>query len=466
MDKNWKLLRYDRKDYTELVDFPVEIVGRDGVVRRYSFEDSIRLYQKRITSASNRYRDPDLVRAEVNHCGSRIDQLRRSYFHRYGWGTPEGLTGAEESFGDLAGVVAAFLCRVLAADGRPDVRFDLVEPEKNGMATWYVTPHIPGSAARSGMLLYFHRFAPSPMAVPGTPSAASEAARESFFRRLKDLERSGRATGDAERLVAFHHTVDCGFVLTGRAEDCAALPPPKEPSSQPVDLAPTPWDELLEIVRKGDYEAALRRCRDLVTEQPWHRNAYVAGAMIASYLGEHVHGEDLALVGSKYFPGDGALLYYVGLSRLRQGRVAEAEPALRDAVAAAPDLVAARSLLAVHLLQTGRTREVRELLAARRDVTPDDRRAEADLSLLEQWLRWRTWTTWVGALLVVFGVVALFLVGPIGLLLAVPGALVAALGWAAFRHELQSVQNRQRFEEISQGLRRLHRRSRSAPRVS
>ena len=28
MDKNWKLQRYDRKDYSELVEFPVEIVGR------------------------------------------------------------------------------------------------------------------------------------------------------------------------------------------------------------------------------------------------------------------------------------------------------------------------------------------------------------------------------------------------------------------------------------------------------
>ena len=61
IDKSWKLQRYDRKDYTELVEFPVEIVGRDGVIRRYSFEDAIRLYQRRISFASVRYRDPDLA---------------------------------------------------------------------------------------------------------------------------------------------------------------------------------------------------------------------------------------------------------------------------------------------------------------------------------------------------------------------------------------------------------------------
>ncbi len=38
MDKSRKLRRYLKKDYRQLVDFPVEIVGRDGVVRRYTFE--------------------------------------------------------------------------------------------------------------------------------------------------------------------------------------------------------------------------------------------------------------------------------------------------------------------------------------------------------------------------------------------------------------------------------------------
>ena len=55
MDKSRKLKRYRRKDYTQVVEFPVEIIGRDGVVRRYSFEESVRLYQRRIASADVRY---------------------------------------------------------------------------------------------------------------------------------------------------------------------------------------------------------------------------------------------------------------------------------------------------------------------------------------------------------------------------------------------------------------------------
>src|SRR5262245_39502528 len=152
MDKTHKLQRYDRKDYSELVEFPVEIVGRDSVVRRYTFEDSIRLYQRRISCTPIRHRDPDLIRAEVHHCRSRIEQLRRSYFHRYGWGTPEGAPGAEQWFGDLSGELAAFLCRVFSVDGRPEVRIEPVLPDTDGVSAWYVLQQ----SASAGMLLYLH----------------------------------------------------------------------------------------------------------------------------------------------------------------------------------------------------------------------------------------------------------------------------------------------------------------------
>ncbi|MEZ4236759.1 MAG: tetratricopeptide repeat protein [Myxococcota bacterium] len=455
-----KLQRYDRKDYTELVDFPVEIVGRDGVVRRYTFEDSIRLYQRRITFAPIRYQyDGDLVRAEVNHCRSRIDQLRRSYFHRYGWGTPEGQISAEAAFGDLAGELAAFICRVLGVEGRPEIRFDAIDDPGDGgegTSTWYLTRTIPGARpGEPGMLLYFYRF----------DGSSADAIRDRFFATIKDYERVGRAAGDAERLLAFHHNVDCGFVLTGRGGDHPSFVP-KDDVVQQVDLAPTPWDEVIEIIRKGDYDAALRRCRELVRDQPWHRNAYVAGAMLAAYLGEHSQGEDLALIGSRYFPKDGSILYYLGLCRLRLGRPAEAEEALRDAVEVAPDLVSARALLATHLVQQSRYGEAVALLQAREGIVPDDRRADADLASLEQGILWRASGLYGGMVLAVGGLVATLAVGPWGLVVLLLGIACAGLGWLAFHRQLDSVIARQRFEEISQGLRRLHRRSRTTPPVS
>jgi tetratricopeptide (TPR) repeat protein len=318
--------------------------------------------------------------------------------------------------------------------------------------------------AKSGMLLYFHRFEGG--ARPPSAGDAADLKRERFFAFLKDLERTSRATGDAERLLAFHHTVDCGFVLTGRGADFLTLAQPKEESSQLVDLAPTPWDEVLEIVRKGDYEAALRRCRELVKEQPWHRNGYAAGAMLASYLGEHGQGEDLALVGSRYFPKDGALLYYLGLCRLRQGRLEEGERSLQEALEASPELVSARAALAIHFVQTGRYGEAMTLLAARRGVAPDDRRTDADLGVLEQRIRLRAWMLYGGGALALAGVVSTLVVGVPGLAALVLGMFVVGLGWFAFHRQLDSVIERQKFEEISQGLRRLLRRSRATPPIS
>ena len=85
LNKSHKIRRYKRKDYTAVVEFPVEIIGRDGVVRRYSFEESIRLYQRRIASADLRYSDTELIEAEKQHCINRINQLRKSFFARNGW---------------------------------------------------------------------------------------------------------------------------------------------------------------------------------------------------------------------------------------------------------------------------------------------------------------------------------------------------------------------------------------------
>lgn len=452
MDKNGKLQRYDRKDYSELVEFPVEIVGRDGVVRRYSFEDSIRLYQRRITFAPIRYRDVDLIRAEVNHCRSRIDQLRRSFFHRFGWGTPEGQPSAEDTFGDLAGELAAFIRRVLRSPGRPEIRFDHVQDEVDSVSTWYVTPE----TSSSGMLLYVHVFR----------GADADRVRERFFATLKDLERAARMEGDCERLLAFHHTVDCGFVLTGRGADFSTLVHRDDELEPQIDLAPTPWDEVLEIIRRGDYESALRRCRDVVSSQPWHRNGYVAGAMLAAYLGEHHVAEDLALVGSRYFEGDGVLKYYVGLSRMRQDRVPEALESLREAVALAPELVAARTLLVVMQIQRRRFPEALRLLAERRSVRPDDRRADGELDRLEQWVRWRRAVLMGSGGLLLGGLAGTAAFGMPGLVPAILGSALLVGSWFAFQRQVDTVLTRQRFEEISQGLRRLHRSSGGAPPVS
>jgi tetratricopeptide (TPR) repeat protein len=520
MEKSVKLQRYDRKDYSELVEFPVEIVGRDGVVRRYSFEDSIRLYQRRVAFAHIRYRDVDLARAEVNHCRSRIEQLRRSYFHRFGWGTPEGHRSPDQNFGELAGELAAFICRVLGVDHRPGIEFAPVDDDHAGTSTWYLRVE----NVQTGMLLYFHRFdGPQPDAV-----------RDRFFARLKALETHGVPSGDAERLLAFHHTADCGFALTGRGGDFqaprvgesaiptaadsdapnAASAPPLTDSDLPIAASsasalalgitasasvnaasqrafliaasaapkgqfgdedglsderavPSRWDAVLNAVRRGDYDSALTRCRELVREQPWHRGAYVCGAMVATYLGDVERGEELATLGLRYFPEEPALLYYVGACQVRLGRREAGEAALRQAIVLAPEITAPRSLLATELIRTGRLTQARRVLRVLSPVPTDERRLAGDVVGLRRSLLGLVWCRVAVAGSLIGGVVGATLVGNgLPLLVSLLPILGCAGAAASLQRQFDRFVNRRRAEEIAHGLRFLQRRPRIGAGIS
>ncbi|MCB9665522.1 MAG: hypothetical protein H6732_15525 [Alphaproteobacteria bacterium] len=334
MDKDQKLRRYRRKKYSEIVDFPVEIVGSDGTTRQYDFEESVRLYQRRMTFAPLRYRDDDLVTAELGHCRSRIEQLRRSYFHLHGWTTPEGQQGPEHAAPDLAGELAAFLARVLRVSGRLDVRFTAVAHD-GPASCWFV--RVPSMAG--GMLLYVFEF-------------AREGAEDACHAAVRDLRAHDHATGDVERLVASHHVGDGGFVLSGRASEVDAMVPWSS-AGETTELEPTPWDEVEGFVRRGDLPAALLRCRSVLEEQPWHRDAYAMGALLAVHLRRPGDAEDLAFVGSRYFPGDALLHQALGLAHLHQGRVADAARDLGRALELDDELVSARSLLTLAQVQRG-----------------------------------------------------------------------------------------------------------------
>lgn len=77
-----------RRDYSEIVTFPVEIVGRDGEVRRLGFAESVSVYERRARLAGERMQDPEEVAAEQSHCRRRIRQLRTNYLREYGWPIP------------------------------------------------------------------------------------------------------------------------------------------------------------------------------------------------------------------------------------------------------------------------------------------------------------------------------------------------------------------------------------------
>ena len=438
MDKTLKLQRYVRKDYSETVAFPVEIVGRDGYVRRYPFEDAIRLYQRRITFAPVRYRDTELITAEVCHCRYRIDQLRRSYFHRHGWGTPEGQESPLDTFGEFAGELAAFICRVVRADGRPDVRLTPADGTGSSTrSTWYL--HVADRDV--GMMLYVHVF----------QGDSADVAREQFFDELKELERMQRTSSSSGRLVAFHHTVDCGFVLTGNGEDVAAF---DASGRRPVrQLSPTPEDRAVRLIRRRELEAALQECRSIVSRQPYSRVGYLLGAAVAVRLGAYGMAEDFALVGSRYFPDEPLLVYYRGVARAALGRGDEAVNDLEAALAVEPGLVAARWALALAHIDEQRYGSAAR--AARLPVGSTSRRGVSTLRRLSHWARYRQVLVAAGSVSFWLGVAAMALGGWIGLVPVLLGLAMALGGALAFRLKLELLEARSRFDEPVWVLRRL-----------
>lgn len=435
MDKDRRIRRYRRKDYTEMVEFPVEIVGRDGQVRRYDFEESIRLYQRRMHFAPMRFADEDVVAAEQGHCRARIEQLRRSYFHLYGWGGE----GPEVTDVEHAGELVSLLLRAFRVRERLDVRFSRLGGDARSGELWFMERPSPAAS----FLLYAYHF----------DGPDGEAAQLAFAARLRELRGTGDCGGDAERLVIWRHANDCGFVVTGRGEDVSTIAALAPGDDGELGLEPTPWDEAVSFVRRGDLPTAFLRCRWLVEEQPWHRDAYALGAALALTLRRALDAEDLALVGSCYAKNDPLLFYYGGLARLHQGRRPEAMELLLAAASGSRPLQPAISALGwAHLAQGNLVAALRTLQSA------GPVRDSADATLRRELLleaRWLALVVALGGL--VLGVSLFLLVSGRTVPPVVPLAGLIFVGlwvWRA-RRVLRELGLRVRYEDPEQVLRRV-----------
>lgn len=410
MEKVKKLKRYSRKDYSQVVDFPVEIVGRDGVVRRYSFEASVRLYQRRIASAPSRYRDNEVVNAEVRHCRLRIEQLRNSYFHRYGWSAMQLADSPGAMAGQFAGEVVAFLRRFFGEGIDPE-RLSVAWVQDLDQAQVYFVRHI--GADDEKYLLYLYQF---------RHHGACEG-RERFF----DLLRTLRAvSGDAvEALVAFHHSADCGLVMTGQGGSLGrpAWTPITEDGDDedgPSDLSEIPMEEPFEgdrvaegvrLLTDGEPEHALQRFEQALSEAPFRRTAAVAVAALGDVLGQPGTSEMAARVGLHYAPDDAVLRYHLGLALLRQDDIAPARAELERAVRLRGELFPAHYLRAM----LGVRRRDRQLLAdaliaAEASARPEDAHLLPALHRL-RWLGYGELAFALASALALVGVLGLLVVG-------------------------------------------------------
>ncbi len=326
MGKANKIRRYQRKDYSSVVEFPVEIIGRDGVVRRYSFEESIRLYQRRIVSADLRYNDRELIQAEKQHCQHRIEQLRRSFFAHHGWPAVEIVDHVGGVPGVLAAEVAAFLRRVLSTVAPMPERyaFSLLDTAETHRV-YFVQPPAASLTVDAPIEGHFLLYV-----FPFTTSGTSPS-REAFFEMVKVLD-GVRVTGgqSVEAMVAFFHTHDCGLILTGSgslAQTAAARHDPDTDSEELSWASESPSDPVetgMRMLGQGRLEEALRQFTSAYTIHHFRRVAYLGAAVVADQLGLDDETETATVMGCRYFPGDPALEYHRGICLMRQRKFGRA----------------------------------------------------------------------------------------------------------------------------------------------
>lgn len=309
VDQSPRLRRYSRKDYTQLVDFPVEIVGRDGQVRRFSFDESVRLYHRRIHSAALRYEEPEMIDAETRHCQQRIEQLRRSYLERYGWASLQQSNGGRILGTPLAAEVAAFLRRAFA-ERLADVRLLQVIAVDGAPDTCYL--QLPDVTHR--WFLYAFR-----LDIPEE--------RAGFRETLSRLANAPIGDG-VERLLAAREGPDVGLLLAGTEGEPMLMI--EDPSiSSVLDESRDLWLEAMRSLYDGRIAQALSRLELGAERQPARRVLTQTAALVCMLDLQADRAEFNARLGSLRHPDDFLLTYLLAVALCRQDRISEALPIIQ-----------------------------------------------------------------------------------------------------------------------------------------
>ncbi len=425
-----KLDAYVAKDYSENIEFPVELVDRDGVVRRYSYEESLAVYHRRIQSAPWRYADDELIRAEIGHCSRRIDQIKRSYNARARRGdaaptNPRAALG--EGFELLRSHYEDQLeRRGLEVEGGLPLELSLLE-DRPGCRVYHV-----GFGGGAGHLLYVHLL-----------DQRGDRDPQVAFREARDRFR-GQASGrDVERLLLAEQGRRAGFLLTGTDD----LPPallevarpvptsvedgagseidwlmegmgprvPRYLSEQEASDDPGAFEEGLEALREERAERAIERFTEAVQANPYHREAYLALLAVLDGSGRYQEAEFYGALAARYLEADGLVRYRQGINFVRQGRFEDAVEAFDDACRLAPDLYppayfAAHVLIAQGMDLGGAVRRLEQA----NTTAPDEVHIAESLRIARRCLRARRSMRVGGATLAGLGVVAIALGTPVG----------------------------------------------------
>lgn len=383
IDKVKRLKTYSEKDYTEVIDFPVELVGRDGVVRRYSYADSIRIYERRIESAHARYSDKEVINAEVYHCTRRLEQIKRSWSHRIS--TSESRYMEDHPGGQP---------RELFERGKHFVTYFLAEVVGDHAALGVGAPSLVSLEDRPGSQVFY---VSSPLLQPSTllyvyHLSESGAVTEEFEKFLACLE-SAQLAPDTEKLIRYAREETLGFILTSPRPD--PLVHPKEnvrivaiPAHQlehdglgswlqnlirrEKDEEASPFWRGTLAIRDGDLLTAFDAFREALDESPYHREAYWVVAALADALERWQEAEGYLEMACRYFTDDPRSWYYSGLLSYRKGAYAEAQKRFEQAIALKIQASRCYGFLACTRVQRRQYRQALEALDAGMQAHPRD----------------------------------------------------------------------------------------------
>jgi tetratricopeptide (TPR) repeat protein len=346
-----RLKAYDGKDYSEIIEFPVELVDRDGVVRRYSYEESLAVYHRRIQSAPWRYAEDDLIRAEIGHCTRRIDQIKRSYKARSNRGRPASSPNPRAALGEgyemlRRHYLALLDQRRLKLHDELSLTVTLLQDDPS-CRVYHV-----GFGGHGGHLLYVYPF---DRLGDGDPRAAFESAQGAY--------RFPVAGAGVERLLFAEAGHEAGFLLAG-TEEC-----PDGLRDQGITIEAGSGDPLGFIADESqfwwldgmaeddeddisdpDFEAGVAALRDgrndhavdcfrlAVERNPFHREAYLALLAVLDGVERYEEAELYGAMAGRNLPEDGLIRYRQGINLVRRGDFDGALVAFDDASRLAPTL--------------------------------------------------------------------------------------------------------------------------------
>ena len=214
---------------------------------------------------------------------------------------------------------------------------------------------LDGLPSLKGFLLYLY-----PFQGPGPCES-----REAFFAQIQ-LAR-GVSGLEMERVVAFHHTSDCGLVLTGSGEGLAATGQPLSLVGWPQEVSGLKSEEAFHLgvqaLSNGDARGAMVHFDLAIAQNPYRHQLHACVVAVCDYLDRP---EELAIavrVGLHYFPASATLHYMSALACFRFKDWRGVETVLEDHPEVAANFPARHRALSARLaLRTGQWRKAAEIL--------------------------------------------------------------------------------------------------------